>query len=690
MPAGQALEFSVVIPPPETAPGTTVPITVFPVTGSSVSWVLQDADGKELVEGVGYTIVDGGLTSERLGVVFAPPTADKKVSVCPKLSLYYLSQTTPTQTIVEKSDFTAKPFTLKPQAAAASDVFFNQCFWTYPTSGVIPAGRPLDFSVVIPPPAPPAPGLPGFPLAGASVAWSITDDASPRKELTPGVHYHITQGGLGSELLSVVFKPVADTKVWVSPTLSLFYAGSGGPVTGELPAQPYTLGGIGDDAYNVVKSQLAKSLALVTENAIIEPGEPATLRIVPADLFDIPQVVTSLLHETPKVRVRGAIPLDSLVEAFLQPVKGAFGQFVPGSKPSLDEAELEVRKLLGGLFSIPLALDIQGERLSKTLAPAGAPEIPLFSFSPDGRTLGGVIPVGSWPATFNLVGVDWDVQEEDATVSPPAWKAVTPDDLSPGVNLLKSFLLRPDIVPLSVDAGAAAPTPVQITATLKIEIDGYDTAADIELPSVTLQRLPLPLPQIAAVFNHDFYNLNASDRSVFLTTDKHTAAFIASQGDCLNYIGRLTGVLNKIAAVGTSLGQNWKDFLDLATGLGYLSEQLGRISAENVFFQPCLQDMTPHWKSVNLADTIFNNKISAVISIGVKSTNGFVLSDSDGSGYIALGRSSYYSVLPNLAGNMAAAEQIPWGCAIWNQTGDSLNDKLEYLGYGDPVSEPEN
>jgi hypothetical protein len=51
-------------------------------------------------------------------------------------------------------------------------------------------------------------------------------------------------------------------------------------------------------------------------------------------------------------------------------------------------------------------------------------------------------------------------------LSPPNWKESKPNDLSPGVNLLKSFLLRPDIVPMSVSAGATTPTPVKVTATL--------------------------------------------------------------------------------------------------------------------------------------------------------------------------------------------------------------------------------
>lgn len=703
VPAGQVMDFSVVIPPPEIVPGTnlgtTVPVTVFPVTGSSISWSLQDAAGKEMVNGVDYTVVDGGLTSERLAVVFTPPTADEKVKVCPTLSLFYLSETTK-QTVVEPSDFTAQTFTLKAQAVAVDDIFFNQCFWTYPALDNVPAGRTLDFRVIIPPPAAPAPGVPGFPLAGASVAWSITDGASPPKELTPGVHYQITQGGLGSELLSVVFNPVDGKNVSVSPELTLFYANSANPVTGTLPANSYVLDGVTTDAWDKVKSQLAKAIALVTDNVIIEPGEPATLRIVPTDVLDIPQVVTSLLHETPKVKIRGAIPLDSLVEAFLQPVRGVLGQFVPGGRPSLDEAELEVRKLLGGLFSIPLAFDVQGDRLTKTLAPAGAPEIPLLSFSPDGRTLSGVIPIGSWPATFNLDTVSWVVEEPDAPGS-NTWKKVVPNDLSPGVSLSKSFLLRPDIVPMSVSAGATKPTPVRVTATLTIKINASaDTEGaaskstiTIVLPSVTLQRLPLPLPQIAAVFTNDFYNLTATDQRVFLTTDKQTAPFLASQSDCINYIARLTGVLNKIASVGTSLGdKDWQDLLGLATGLGYLSDQLGRIDPGKVFFQPCLQD---NWRCINLSASVFNNSISAVISVGVPSANGFVLSDSDGNTYITCGRTTYYSILPDLnlgcdpikdrGCDFGKLQQIPPGCANTNNPVKVYyNDRLEVLGYGNP------
>lgn len=575
--------------------------------------------------------------------------------------------------------------------------FISNCFWTYPTTSPagrvleVAAGQVLGFEVVVPPPSTLGGG---FPVSGTSVSWSLHCTASPPDILVPGVDYHIVEGDLTSLRLSVVFRPPAsDMEIMVWPTLSLFYAAAAVPEVHQFAAQTYTLKPVTQDSLSLVKSQLANAISLSTENSIIEPGAPAVLSIAPKNVLNIPQVVTSILHETPEVKIRGAIPVDNIIQAFLAPVTSAVGQFIPGSKSIMSEAATQVQRLLGSLFTVPVAIDVLGDKVTKTLAPLGAPQIPLLSASPDGQSLSGVVPIGSWPASFSTTSVTWQVTEEEASTGNQV--STVYNDLSPRVNLLKSFLLRPAIVPMSTAANAMAPTQIIVTATLHISIDTnpaspIDSPIDIQLPSITLQRVPLPLPQIAAVFRHAFDDLDkAADQAVYLTCDKETAAFISSVNDCLNLITNLTSVLNKIIAVATTLGADWTDFLNLATAFSVLADRVGRISVSpnpgSIYFQPCL--CAEFGPCINLSKTSWNNAISAIIVIGkpVMGKSGnvfFILTDDDSSLEIAFGNSSSYSsILPNLDGKFSSILQIPPGSASANDPDTNYNDILEVLGY---------
>lgn len=411
--------------------------------------------------------------------------------------------------------------------------YISNCFWTYPTTSTVPVGQVLGFEVVVPPPSTVVGSV--FPLSGTSISWSLQDtDATP---LVLGVDYHIIEGGLTSRQLSVVFKPPAsDKRIEIVPQLSLFYAGAA-PETSSFTPQTFTLQAVTPDAISLVQSQIASAISLTTENSIIEPGVAAVLSIAPKNVLDIPQVVTSILHETPEVSIRGTIPLDNIIQAFLSPITSAIGQFIPSNRSIVSEAAAQVRSLLGGLFTVPIAVDVLGHKVTKTLTPLGAPQIPLLAASPDGQALSGVVPIGSWPAGFSTTGVTWEVTDENKN-------SIVYNDLSPGVNLVKSFLLRPAIVPMSTETGAMAPTPITVKATLQIDVGIPEVTIEgpqpvsritIELPELTLQRLPLPLPQIAAVFRHALDDVdNAADQRVYLTCDQQTAPFISSVDDCLN------------------------------------------------------------------------------------------------------------------------------------------------------------
>src|SRR5207247_3600994 len=121
------------------------------------------------------------------------------------------------------------------------------------------------------------------------------------------------------------------TKVVSDPTLD--------PTTSsQFAKQTYTLAGLTHDQQNDVIHTILNALTLTAKKTILEPGEVALLKILPRAMPNAPQAVTSVLDEAPSVEIRGAIPLDSLVEAIIGPITGALGRALPGSKTSLETA----------------------------------------------------------------------------------------------------------------------------------------------------------------------------------------------------------------------------------------------------------------------------------------------------------------------------------------------------------------
>lgn len=669
---GNPYSFSVVVPPA----GTLIAGISFPVLGSAVQWVLSDkTSGSPLVEGQHYRILSGGLSELSLSVVFIAGAAPRTVSVIPKLTLVELGGNK------EASNFTAVDIPI-PAGPAGDPPLLPSCLWTWPDLSAVAAGQPLDFAVQVPPTG--TPSLLGpFPPVSSVVQWLLMDTSPTPQPLQQGIDYQILAGGLAAPSLSVAFQPQKiDRTVTIMPVLKLFGAGLSTPQISNFAKQTITLKAIQPAETQRLTSLLQKSLAVVTDKVVIEPGELVTLKLIPRDVLDVPKVVTSILEELPQVEIRGAIPLDNIIKAFLSPVTGVFGQLVPQSKSAANEAALNVSSLLGKLFSIPLAIDINGSRVSKTLAPINPPMVPSLSVLDGAQDLSGSVPIGSWTQSVKLSNVTWSVS--DGSPTPPTYS-----DVSPGLILQKSLLLRPAIVPLTLESSQALlPTPLTVTAIVTLNCPPLDDVV-ITL-SIPLQRLPLPLPHIAAVFRHCFDDTtNAGDQRVVLTTSFKSAPFLSSRADCLDMINRLTGILNKIVTLAKNLQVDWNDFLQLSKTLSVLADVLSRIALDQredkLLFIPCLPkpdgstavDLTnvPNW----------NNVISAVIAIGPlasASAQRFVVSDADGNASITFG-TALGSIIPCLdEDSFDQCQQIPPGSAIGNPpSGQKMNDILEKLDF---------
>lgn len=574
--------------------------------------------------------------------------------------------------------------------------YINDCFWVYPTPGTIAPGTPLTFQVVVPPSN--VAILPGttptvetvFPVSGSAVSWVLTDvgTSSPLEE---GEDYRILEGSLSSPLLSVVFKP-RDRVVSVVPKLTLFHAPSlpatpENPEVSSWPGEQYTLTAPSGTA--TVESLLMDALTLTARANIIEPGVPATLQVVPRSPTDIPQVVTQILHEQPTVQIRGAIPLGDVIDAVMGPIGGLLGAVTPSAKATFDSGEQDVKKLLADALSLPIAVNVEGQRIVQTLVPSGVPTIAMLSQgAPGSDTISGIVPIGQWQSKVATTAVDW-------TLMQPAMSAPH-QDLSPGINLLKSFLLLPDFIDL---VQPQAPTPVTATAQVTFSIDpeifGASTLS-VTLPPLALLRVPLPIPRVGAVFKFSFDDVaNAPSQIAYVVTDSTTGAAIPSLDDLLQLLRRLAGTLNAFAALADLSQPGFSDITRYSLTVSVLLNQLGHIRVpDGITYRPIWEDSSGAFPTITIGDDddddddhpTWNNAIAAIVSIGLPADERlgipyFLVSDSDSPHWIRCNGSGF---LPNLNDNFSNVVQVPIttpAYAIANNPAEKQYHILERLGF---------
>ena len=589
--------------------------------------------------------------------------------------------------------------------------FLAQCSLIYPypphpnqTNPTIPPtispGEPLSFAVIVPP------ASATFPLVGSHVTWTLTrtdpkDPADPNDvdaevPLEPGVDYQILRGGLEETQLSVVFRPLSRI-VSVSPTLTLFYLDNGTNLVIPAVSSPTDPPQFAPKSYvttalaaaengAALATLLRKNIRLVAAKTIIDPGDAAALKLLPQPVPAVPQVLTSIVDEAPSVEIRGAVPLKSLVEAIIGPLTGALGHVLPSSRTSLEEVGGAVQRLLGEPLSIPLAIDVLGKRISRTLAPIGEPVLPVFTTTPEQtNALEGLVPVGQWGARFFVSKVQWKTQrwkglesdpwpdpvavEDDPSLESGLWDAARvvgedPEsaDLAPGLHFLKSLLLRPQFADLSDPFTTVSPRPIRVLATMTVTIDDIGDVT-VNVPPIVLTLLPLPLPRVAVLFRKKF-GYRGNDQDVFVAVDRQSATVVSGLDDCLRLLTRLTTALNNIAAVANALGADWRDLIEIGQALSVLSDELGRVPPSRIIFAAQWRDPLP----IEMSE---DGRTSAVIYIGVPGRGRCILRHlPDLAGQegprITFGgtnATAFSSIIPVLDGRFSELVQVPEGSA---------------------------
>jgi hypothetical protein len=539
------------------------------------------------------------------------------------------------------------------------------------TSGTpLPAGTPVSLNLV-------SPQVLGsvttaVPL-GTVVNWALLDDTTGAA-LAEGADYQVLDGALDAQAFQVVFKPLATGRtVRIVPTVTLLAAGLDAQ-TSPLAPLTYPLRPL-SSPQTLVTDLITRTLCLTAANSLINPGEPAVLQVLPHASAQVPQLATSILHDVPSITIRGAIPLEPLVEALLGPAAG-LGKLVTGGKVNLEGALSEVHQLLSEPLSIPIALNINGQRLATTLAPIGKPALPTFTSVPaESGTYRGFLPVGQWQSPFEIAQVDWQLTEATGAAAVSA-------DLSPGQDFVKSFVLQPQVTDMSSTLSALV-NPVTVTVTLTVTLDETvfgKGPVSLVLPPLVLQRMPLPVPPMAALFTNALNSLgNPDPQRVCIAVPARMIPLLSSYDDFVKVVTRLGSVVNNLLAAVGAVGGSWDLVTQLAKALSAVLNEAGR--ADEVLFVPIWQDTG----QITLTDE-YNDAISAVIAVAPNDWY-FRLSDAEDSasqidfGVQTAGTPTCVSIVPNLDDAFRNVIQDPADTAVATYPDLNLNDALEVIQF---------
>jgi len=589
----------------------------------------------------------------------------------------------------------------------------DQCSWAHSDPTQVVQGQVFSFAVAVPPLVATG-GLVGTVLdtaTAATVLWRVTDTATPPNPLVLGDDYQVVSGGLDQMNLAFVVNPSRIAKFSVQPVLSV--AGGGLPVVSSTPPVPaawlpvtYTpIAKSAADLQAAAVDLLTKALQLTASADLVEPGASVTLQVVQKALTSTPQVVTNLVHELPDVKIRGVIPLGALVEAVIGPLAGAISSALPSSTDSVTGKVGDVANLLAEALAIPIAIDVGGRKVTRTLAPLTTDLVTTVTSAPgDAQNLTGAIPIDRFLADFSLGSLSPGVQSSwTVSATPPASNYYM--NLSPGLNLLETLLLLPDVVALGSPRDELAPVPVEVRVRLWFDFPQLGlTGVQVDLGPVTLLRLPIVLPQIAAVFRNAFDDWDKDNgQMALLSTDSFGAKLMPSLDAMIRLLSTLSSVLDTFGKGAFEVGMNaqWDNLLVLGQGVRLLVAVLGRLPQNRIYFQPAYETDSDGIDRADLSNrkdqgSSWDNSIRAVIHVGVPAvvdpdTGGVVgrflrvWDHDDDQEYIDFNDPetdfSYVSILSSLYGAFKDLKQVPPASARSSDDNDDFSGKLEVIEF---------
>lgn len=498
---------------------------------------------------------------------------------------------------------------LTPDKILAQSFLNSSIISTEAAVGQLAAGQPVTLTMTF---LPPLNEILGTPLFSASVTWSIYSDSGRTNPMIEGEDYLVlSDGGLTGQLLTLVFKPPMPAS---PPTTTTVYIRAKAVATamtpGTSPPIPppfvattcsqnydikYTVSSIENTALNNLIQQLFDQLYVAVPQLLVHPGDLVTARVALRKAPGQPQLVTSLLDEMPNVEVRGSIPLDNILNYILEPFR-KITSLVPSSNPlsKADDAVANIKKILPSALTLPLRLDIRGQRLTTAFAPIGDKMPISFSRTPDeSGDIQGFLPLGQWPLPFSIpntpvvnppplptqAGIQWEVSYDGSTQN----NGLTNNLL---MGTLNNIVLPPPTHPLGVlPPPAASPAVITIKPFLSIYGAIQPLPVNARFPSIALEVLPLYVPEIVVVFG-DSPNSSNSKVTAGVHVSSETGALAGSLDELLQLLGNLSTVLNGLISTlsTTSAGFDYTYLIYLNRSIKAMSEALTQPSVDSISF----------------------------------------------------------------------------------------------------------
>jgi hypothetical protein len=477
--------------------------------------------------------------------------------------------------------------------------FLNPSIESSSTSvGSLAAGQPVTLTIAFPPPlttlVPAATGIPAVstPLFSAGVTWNVYSDSTKKNLMIEGQDYLIlSEGGMSGQVLSLVFNPPLPGKssknVYIEAKA---VATSVDSVTSAVSTSTknynisYQILPVAQSVLDGLIQKLLDLLYVGVPHLIINPGEVVTARVAQRKAPGQPQLVTSLVHDAPSVDIRGSIPLDNILNFILAPFR-LVSSVIPGTNPlsKTNDVTANIKKLAQSALTVPVRLNITGQRLATAYKPIGDMMPISFSRTPDeSGDFQGFLPLGQWPLPFsipnqpgaaNQAGIEWVIIYTDSD-------GKSLDFVEPTVNLgmLRNILFFPPIQALGTPLAPAKAT-IKIKPYINIGGTIFAPPSDATLPNISLDVLPLSLPEVVACIENEINleNPDADPGNVILYVSTQTGTYAGAVEDFVQLMGNLSAVLNTLISILSTAPAD--DSVPQFTNLVYLNRSIKLMNA---------------------------------------------------------------------------------------------------------------
>ena len=327
-------------------------------------------------------------------------------------------------------------------------------------------------------------------------------------------------------------------------------------------------------------------------------GKAATLSVLPTDKgSSLPGPVKQLVTSTPQVKVQAALDLSAVVQGILGSVASLFSGSPAAS--TVTAAQISIDKVLSSVLSIPIALDINGSSLAKTVEPLAGLPLPNLSTLQSGLGSGGLVPINSLTASLYT-----DVNSLIVTSSLDKALKRTVTGLTASLLPIPQFA---DLLDFVRGTSNAQNIDITIALNAKIVLPGAVAPIDIffDLGKISLQVPLIPVPQITVMARSSMITGTANITDLLVSVDPETLQYLPNVAFLLQALQTLDqalatilGLFNSgvlaIADLDTSI-LPWSSIADLTSALNIVLPLLSKVGVARIAVAPFSFGSSPNW-----------------------------------------------------------------------------------------------